>query len=111
MNRFNISGGFKRGAVLLFAAGVGSSMMGCEGRTNRDDTADYALPKNMQDCQIVRLTSDSKQNLTIVRCPHSDTTTAYREGKKDINTTVTEQNVPQVPETVTVDGKTYKLER
>jgi hypothetical protein len=111
MSKFNISGGFKRGAMLVFAVGTGFSMMGCEGRTNRDDTSDYALPKNMQDCQIVRLTSDSRQNLTIIRCPLSDTTAVYRDGKHPMNVTVTDPNAPQVPETVTVGGKTYKLER
>ena len=53
----------------------------------------------------------------MVRCPNSSTTTTFKEGKQTRHVTSLETNepetapVPPVPETVTVDGKTYKLER
>lgn len=114
MSKFNISGGFKRGAVLVFVAGAGISMMGCDRRSNSDDTSQYSMPAGLKDCQIYRLNSDTKSDLVVVRCPNSNTSTTFKSGKADVHVSAVESDVsvtPLPPETVTVDGKTYKLER
>jgi hypothetical protein len=114
MNKFNISGGFKRGAVLVFAACAGISMMGCDRKSNSDDTSQYSVPAGLKDCQIYRLNSYTRSDLVVVRCPNSNTSATFKSGKTDAHVSTVESDAPVTPlppETVTVDGKTYKLER
>lgn len=50
------------------------SMASCQ-NSNKDITGAYALPIELEDCSISYLTSSTEYNITVVRCPNSDTTT------------------------------------
>lgn len=39
------------------------------------------LPDELKDCRFFYITNDKGESLTVVRCPISVTTTAYRQGK------------------------------
>lgn len=114
MNKFNISGGFRVGTIAVIAA---STLVGCSRKLHTDETSQYSIPTALKDCQIYGLNSDTRSDLVVVRCPNSSTTTAFKEGKQTRHVSTIETDLPlapptpPTPETVTVDGKTYKLER
>lgn len=76
-------------------------LSGCLKRETREIGGSYALPPELQDCGIFKLTSDDNNADTLyaLRCPNSTTTTdrSYRSGK-------TTRHV----RTIIVDGVTYE---
>jgi hypothetical protein len=61
--------------ILLF-------LVSCGDASYTELTRKYSLPAGLQDCQVYQLNSDGMgKQLTVLRCPKSDTTTAYRCGK------------------------------
>ncbi|CAB4134432.1 hypothetical protein UFOVP273_62 [uncultured Caudovirales phage] len=47
-----------------------------------DDTSHYSrLPAELVDCKIYYLSSDKGQQITVMRCPNSQTSTTYKSGK------------------------------
>lgn len=65
--------------------------------SQRNVTAKYNLPTEMADCVIYRMSGGMSVNeLTVVRCPNSTTSTTHQEGK--VRRT-----------TIVVDGVQYEL--
>ena len=46
-----------------------------------DQSENYTLPSELSDCKIYRLTTELGNNLMVVRCPESSTSTTYSCGK------------------------------
>ena len=74
-------------------------------------TRKYVLDETLKDCSIVEIKSSTEGNLTIVRCPLSNTTTNYTEnwGKgctRNINNTVIDENKKK--EYIEVNGVKYE---
>lgn len=60
-------------------------LSGCE---NSYEEANFpARPPELQDCKIYYLENEGGNTITVVRCPNSDTSTTYRQGKT-VRTTV-----------------------
>lgn len=76
-------------------------LSGCLKRETSEIGGSYALPPELQDCGVFKLTSDDNDAATLyaLRCPNSTTTTerSYRSGK-------TTRHV----RTIVVDGVTYE---
>lgn len=68
-------------------------LIGCEKYTT-EISGDYVLPEGLADCKIYRLQNDGGGQIKVVRCPNSDTSAEYKEGKFTRHTIV-------------IDGKTY----
>ncbi|MEG2707435.1 MAG: hypothetical protein RR959_08840 [Erysipelotrichaceae bacterium] len=55
-------------------------LVGCENDyTPQDKTNNYQLNEDLKDCSIVELKGYSENDLIVVRCPLSSTTTSYTE--------------------------------
>ena len=46
------------------------------------------LPDGLKDCKFYKLTDDSANTITVVRCPMASTTTQYKVGKSTQTTVV-----------------------
>lgn len=55
-----------------------------------------AMPKELADCRVFYLQNSKGNSLSVVRCPHSTTTTKERSGKSD-RTVVTIDGVEYAP--------------
>lgn len=66
------------------------ALTACE-TNNRNITNNYALPQELSDCSITYLKSATEYDLTVIRCPNSDTTTMNKQscGKSCIKTLTT----------------------
>lgn len=74
---------------------------GCNGDyTPKDYTKKYELPQELSDCTIHEVGGQSVLDMTVVRCPNSDTTTQWSEscGK----------NCTRTRTTVVLDGVEYE---
>jgi len=74
-------------------------------------TRKYVLDETLKDCSITEIKSSTEDNLTIVRCPLSSTTTNYTEncGKNctdNISNTVIDENKKK--EYVEINGVKYE---
>lgn len=59
--------------VLLWLTSCGQS-------SYTDASNSYKLPSELSNCRIYRLeSSDMSRDITIVHCPHAETTTSYTE--------------------------------
>lgn len=65
---------------------------GCKPSYNNQDS-NYELPPEMRDCSIYNLIgSGAHRDLTVVRCPNSQTITTYKAGKNSThNVTVIDE--------------------
>jgi len=68
---------------------------GCSKETE-ETTYHYSLPEELKDCKIFRLRGDNTSTLRVVKCPNSNTTTSYSEGKTKMDITVVEENLKQL---------------
>lgn len=67
-------------------------VMSC-GQTS-EETSNYNLPKELNDCKIYRLSSENiGSTLNIVRCPLSSTSVSYSSGKHTVTTITTEDSI------------------
>ena len=48
------------------------------------------LPEELRDCKFYSIDNGDGYYMKVVRCPHSDTSTSYREGKVDRTAVVIE---------------------
>ena len=76
-----------------------------------DKTRKYELDETMKDCFITEIKSSTEDNLTIVRCPLSNTTTHYTEncGKnctRNVSNTVVDENKKK--EYIEINGVKYE---
>lgn len=56
-------------------------LTGCNPSYDNQDS-NYELPPDMRDCSIYKLNGSTfRDDLIVVRCPNSQTTTSYRYGK------------------------------
>lgn len=46
------------------------------------------LPSELSDCKFYTVNPDGMQNITVVRCPNSSTSTQYKSGKTTLSATV-----------------------
>ena len=74
-------------------------------------TRKYVLDETLKDCSITEIKSSTEDNLTIVRCPLSNTTTHYTEncGKnctRNVSNTVIDENKKK--EYIEVNGVKYE---
>jgi hypothetical protein len=93
MNKLNkiIAGGLVIGTLFVLS--------GCSPKYE-DVSGRYASkPEALKDCTFTRLSSNEASNITVVRCPNSDTTTRT-SGKSPITTVVIE-------DTINVNGVEY----
>lgn len=73
-------------------------LIGCEGDyAPQDKTNKYQLSDDLKDCSIVELKGYSENDLIVVRCPLSSTTTSYTEtcGKnctRELNNNLIDEN-------------------
>lgn len=51
------------------------------------------LPEGLKDCKFYRLDYSNGGGMTVVRCPHSSTTTSYTSGKTTVNNTIVDGGV------------------
>ena len=64
-------------------------LSGCE---NSYREADFpARPPELQDCKIYYLENETGNEITVVRCPNSDTSTTYKQGKVTDTTVVIDE--------------------
>lgn len=68
-------------------------LFGCE-KTSEDISTNFILPEGLEDCSVFKINGGDGDQLKIVRCPNSSTSSTYRSGK------VTRTNV-------VVDGVEY----
>lgn len=63
---------------------------GCE---NSYESLSYpVLPEDLKDCKFYEVHSRGGSTLKIVRCPQSDVSVGYRQGKQDVTTMTVEKN-------------------
>lgn len=72
------------------------TLTACEKSTTPRDIKAYNTPPELSDCKMYVL-SNGLNNIVVVRCPNSCTSTTYKEGKTDKTTIV-------------IDGVTYTKE-
>ena len=85
--------------VLLFTLAL--LITGCNNDyTPKDQTKKYDLPQELIDCTVHDIDGQTVNEITVVRCPNSDTTTQWSEscGK----------NCTRTRTTVILDGVEYK---
>lgn len=69
---------------------VAFTLLGCEARTPQDRTLGYILPEELKDCKIFRI-NDGMNGMYITRCPKSDTSTEWLQGKYSQSSSVIEE--------------------
>jgi hypothetical protein len=73
--------------ILVFAVMISGCAPSAEERT-----ANFTvMPDGLKDCKIYRI-SDGVENITVVRCPNSSTTSSYRIGKTKKTVTTIDYN-------------------
>jgi hypothetical protein len=73
--------------ILVFAVMLSGCAPSAEERT-----ANFTvIPDGLKDCKIYRI-SDGGENITVVRCPNSSTTSSYRIGKTKKTVTTIDYN-------------------
>lgn len=65
---------------ILFAALLAVGIAAC-GDAGYKPLNGFVLPQELSDCKIF-LISDGNREINVVRCPHSDTALAYKQGKQ-----------------------------
>lgn len=73
-------------------------LVGCGETRTEEIQTNYSLPHEMRDCQMFDMTSQSSQDIIVVRCPNSTTSTSYsiQQGKTRVQR-----------RSVVVDGVTF----
>ena len=79
--------------------------------TPQDKTNKYQLSDNLSDCSVTELRGSNENDIIVVRCPLSSTTTAYSEncGKnctRHLNNALIDENKKKVY--IEVDGVKYE---
>lgn len=98
--------------VLIFTCLITLAVAGCNSDyTPQDKTHAYKLSESLSDCSITELKGYGENDIVIVRCPLSNTTTSYSEncGKscsRKLNNNVIDENKKK--ETVEVNGIKYE---
>lgn len=67
--------------------------------TPKDKTNSYVIPETLKDCNISELSGSLENDIIVVRCPLSTTSTTWTERSGKVNRTYT---------VVTIDGKEYQ---
>jgi hypothetical protein len=76
---------------LLLVTMLALVLTSCDSET-KEVSGKFELPPELRDCVIYSMYSDGalQQDITVVRCPLSQTSTTYREGKHDKTVVVVE---------------------
>lgn len=83
--------------------------------TPKDKTNKYILPETLQDCSINELSGNLENDIIVVRCPMSSTSTTWTERSGKVNRTYTVvnidgkeyQKVDPTAKTIKLDGESY----
>lgn len=62
-------------ALLISIISTFTVLSGCTAKETNEISSNYALPSDLEDCNIHELKSPNKSNIVVVRCPHSIVTT------------------------------------
>lgn len=57
------------------------TLVGCGNPTTIENTQEYKLPVGLEDCSIFIMRKSNLDQMTVMRCPNSNTTTSKLEGK------------------------------
>lgn len=88
--------------LMLLAFAVVCFLCGCERTETFETTSGYVMPKGLEDCQAYYLKSERQQNVTVIRCPNSQTATTY---------TVPQGKSRRTISNVVIDGQEYELKK
>ena len=61
----------------LGLAGLVFILVGCAESKTSDVSENYVLPQELSDCHVYHMRSERSRDLTVIRCPDSDTVTRY----------------------------------
>lgn len=77
-------------AWLLLTVAVLVAITGCD-PTHKNISQKYKLPKPLKNCSVYKLGNTRGEDITVVHCPNSDTTTKT-SGKSSKTVTIVDRN-------------------
>lgn len=90
----------------LLLALLTTTLVGCTPSYDDKTTTFSAMPPELKECKIFAIRGSDGIRLYVTKCPQYITTTV--SGKNPTNTTLVNEPVKEIPNTVIVDGVEYK---